>query len=160
MEEFIITFLDSKMALFKDNIEIDYINGILEITQNYLKFKWMDINSKNLYKEKIYTFTDIPELKNCILRFSKIKFWNGKIIDDDVEYRLYENFQRLKEEYFKTSIPKCYVCFENTRDYKTLCKHDICYQCFLKSIKCFVSPEKYYEFKCGMCRKKYVRLLN
>lgn len=41
----------------------------------------------------------------------------------------------------------CYVCFDETRGFKTPCDHDICYTCFQKSV---VRS----SFTCGMCRRQ------
>jgi hypothetical protein len=42
--------------------------------------------------------------------------------------------------------PTCYVCLNYTKEYKTVCGHDICYSCYLKQIETK-------NTKCGICRK-------
>lgn len=159
MEDFIIIFMESNMNLFKDKIEIDGVEGIFEITKNYIKFIWFDINFYDDREWKM-EFNDIEELKNAMIHFANLKFWNGNPICDPLAYKLQKQFQSMKKEKFNIDISECYVCLENCKDYKTICNHDICYQCFLKSIKYTNNPDNGWEFKCGICRQYKFKLDN
>lgn len=159
MEDFIITFLESDMNLFKHKIKIDGVHGVFEITKNYIKFIWFDINFYD-NREWKKEFSDIEELKKAMINFANLKFWNGNPISSPKAYKLQKFFQEMKKEQLNIDISECYVCLENCKDYKTTCNHNICYQCFLKSIKYTNEPDIGWEFKCGICRQKKFKLDN
>jgi hypothetical protein len=153
MNEFISTFIESKIPIFTDNIEIDGIEGVFTITQNSIKFEWFDINYYNLKRSWEKKFSDVSELTKGFIEYSNIKFWKGEPITDPMEYNLRKNFQQMKYEISKKDPVNCYICFENNKEYKTICGHPICYQCFKKSIVYVRNPTEGFQFKCGICRK-------
>jgi hypothetical protein len=141
------------MILFKERMSIDGIPGILTITQNSIKFSWFDFHSHTKTREWKINFSNISELTQGFIELSHLKFWGGEPICNEMEFTSKENFQKIRLQISNSYPSNCYVCFENAKDYKTICGHSICFQCFYKSIKFMNDPTKRFEFTCGICRK-------
>jgi len=168
MDEFLSIVNSKKEFHFEDEIILDGIRGEFSMyteiiplfgqntkrSQNVIKFKWCDLNYFNCSREYKRIFKNSSELKESIIEMFNIKFWKGEPISDSDEFNLKSSFQKMKHELLNMEPSTCYVCFDNSRDYKTRCGHSICYPCFQKSIK-YYEPEERYIFKCGICRKTY-----
>lgn len=64
------------------------------------------------------------------------------------EYDRYVVTQRFIYDKLGYTVPECYVCLGETFGHKTKCGHDICLQCFAKSVKDKLT------FQCGVCREE------
>ena len=114
-----------------------------------IEFSWKDLILKF---SKIYYNVDLNKFIQTLKDIKSYKFFGDKLIDEE-DFQLHKTFRNALFEIWNEEEENCYVCHEDTCGYKTMCGHDICYKCYLKSIKHNVDEDaEVVSFKCGVCR--------
>lgn len=140
-----------------DNVVLDGLPGYFLISDRSVSFSWIDVNYINSKRKIEMHFKNVDEFKEILLKILHVRFWKDRPIYDENEYLLQEAFSQMMNEAQNKEMDKCYVCLEDAKDYKTPCMHPICYPCFIKSsIYKNVQGDDFYEFACGICRRKKI----
>lgn len=157
MEEFIQAVREEGMHMdIEFPFRVDGVKGWLNISYNSfydeyeITFEWRDKKKRSIMIDEI---PNAEELANWILEIKNGKFMGDEPIFTEKKKQWMKRLRNLILEKENRDPETCYICFEDTFHYKTPCEHDICYTCFLKSLKSKEdSTQK--EFTCGICRRK------
>ena len=156
MEQFIQDLQEEGDAIsFEIPFKIDGVKGYLTVEydeeeEGYnLMFEWNDAKDHTVIVDGIKTPNEVA---TWILRMKDGSFFGEEPVFTEKRKKWILNTRKLILESENRDPEICYVCFEDTYEYKTPCNHDICYACFVKSIQNRISQRR--EFVCGICRKK------
>lgn len=154
------TFIDlyyGKNLVFSDNVVLDDLPGHFVISRNTISFSWIDINYPGSKRTIKVEFHDVNGFKNSLVRILGIRFWRDQAFQDEGKFLLQKAFSDMIHQVQNRDAETCYVCLGNNREYKTPCGHAICYACFVKCLKYTqIDGEDFYEFVCGICRRKKI----
>ena len=138
------------------NVKIDEISGTLHmhIYRNEPKyrteFSWKALGLK--YSKMFYSI-GIQEFEDKLKSMKFMKFYGDQLMTNE-DFNFHMKYKKALQEIWNEEIDDCYICKEDTHGYKTICGHDICYKCYIKSIK--HKNDNHDEhipfFKCGVCR--------
>lgn len=135
--------------------KIDGVEGYLtlefdRLEQEYqLVFEWSDFKERNMIVDSI---PSPEEVGKWIILMKKGKFFGMEPVFTDQRKKWIQHIRKVILEDENKEPETCYVCMEDTYEYKTPCNHDICYSCFVKTLQRRTSSKR--DFICGICRKR------
>jgi hypothetical protein len=157
MEQFIQEVSDEGPDI---HIEIPYkVDGVQghltiefdECEDEYnIMFEWVDIRERYVILDNIKTPEDVGK---WLILIKNGKFYSEEPVFTEKKRKWVTQIRKLLLESENKEPEMCYVCMEDTFEYKTPCNHDICYSCFVKTIQKRLSGKR--MFVCGICRKRH-----
>lgn len=135
--------------------KIDGIKGYLSVEFNHrsheyeIGFEWFDYRDRNVVVDNVKTPEEVGE---WIILFKHGKFLGDEPVFTENRKKWIQHIRNIILENEQRDFETCYVCFEDTHEYKTPCHHDICYPCFVKTLQLKTGSKR--DFICGICRKK------
>jgi len=103
-----------------------------------------------------YTDDTVESFWISLDKLLTMKYWNSMLVEED-QFAFQQAMRAYAYGIQNREIEMCYVCRDDSHGFKTECKHDICFKCFMKSIVSQYNEEGDWirTFKCGLCRQEY-----
>lgn len=139
-------------TIIKLGINVDGINGTLSLYRTHgstpnkynLDFSFIKLCCETITVIDKYCRTE-DDLFEEIRNLSKRKItYNESFLESDLPK--YKTVRDGIYELLGKTVEQCYVCLDDSYGHKTKCGHDICIQCYMKSVD-------NRTFTCGVCRE-------